>query len=45
MSPADLSSLWDENTKYEFSARNLEATLSTMVDNAYVNHIPTMTGG
>ena len=45
MNQADLSSLWDEHTKYEFSARDLEATLATMVDDAYVNHIPTMTGG
>jgi carboxymethylenebutenolidase len=45
MSRADLSDLWDEHTRYEFSARDLEATLATMVDDAYVNHIPTMTGG
>ena len=45
MSKANLSELWDEHTKYEFSAHDLEATLATMVDDAYVNHIPTMAGG
>jgi carboxymethylenebutenolidase len=45
MHRVDLSDLWDAHTKYEFSAHDLEATLATMVDDAYVNHIPTMTGG
>jgi len=29
----------------EFAARDTEETLSTMVQDAYVNHIPVMTGG
>jgi carboxymethylenebutenolidase len=37
--------LWDEHIKHEFATRNTEATLKTMVENAYVNHIPVMTGG
>jgi carboxymethylenebutenolidase len=41
----DLSSLWEEHTKDEFVTRDVEATLATMVDDAYVNHIPVMTGG
>ena len=41
----DLSTLWDEHTKYEFTTRDTEATLATMVEDAYVNHIPVMTGG
>ncbi len=45
MSQPSLSELWDEHTKYEFSARDTEATVATMVDDAYVNHIPVMTGG
>lgn len=40
----DLSTLWDEHTKHEFATRDTEATLATMVDDAYVNHIPVMTG-
>ncbi|MCI0486400.1 MAG: dienelactone hydrolase family protein [Blastocatellia bacterium] len=40
-----LSDLWDEHMKYEFETRNTEDTLSTMVEDAYVNHIPVLTGG
>ena len=41
----DLSALWEEHTAHEFSTRDTEATLETMVDDAYVNHIPVLTGG
>lgn len=40
-----LSQLWDEHVRYEFSTRNTEDTLATMVEDAYVNHIPVLTGG
>src|SRR5258707_14305810 len=40
-----LSQLWEEHVRYEFSTRNTEDTLATMVDDAYVNHIPVLTGG
>jgi carboxymethylenebutenolidase len=45
MPQLDLSRLWEEHTKHEFETRDTEATLATMVDDAYVNHIPTLTGG
>jgi carboxymethylenebutenolidase len=41
----DLEQLWDEHTKYEFATPDVEATLSTMVADAYVNHVPVMAGG
>ncbi len=41
----DLSKLWEEHTFYEFGARDVAATMATMVAEPYVNHIPTMTGG
>jgi carboxymethylenebutenolidase len=41
----DLSALWDKHCEYEFGTRNVDATMSTMVAQPYVNHIPTMTGG
>jgi carboxymethylenebutenolidase len=41
----NLSQLWEEHTKHEFGTRDTEATLATMVEDAYVNHIPVMTGG
>ena len=40
----DLSRLWEED-RHEFAMGDTEATLATMVDDAYVNHIPVLTGG
>ena len=45
MPEADLSRLWEEHTTHEFVTRDPEATLATMVEDAYVNHVPVMTGG
>lgn len=44
LSHAELIAKWDEHTRYEFVTRDVEATLATMVEDAYVNHIPVMTG-
>jgi carboxymethylenebutenolidase len=40
-----LSQLWEEHVRYEFSTHNTDDTLATMVEDAYVNHIPVLTGG
>ena len=40
-----LRKLWEDHVRYEFSTRNTEDTLATMVEDAYVNHIPVLTGG
>ncbi|HXC97373.1 MAG TPA: nuclear transport factor 2 family protein [Edaphobacter sp.] len=45
MQTYDLERLWEEHTKYEFATPDVEATLATMVEDAYVNHVPVMTGG
>jgi carboxymethylenebutenolidase len=47
LSPAQetLRQLWEDHVRYEFSTRNTEETLATMVEDAYVNHIPVLTGG
>ena len=45
MSQIDLTKLWEEHTQHEFATRDTESTLATMVDDAYVNHIPVLTGG
>ena len=45
MPDPNLSALWEEHTAHEFSTRDTEATLATMVDDAYVNHVPVLTGG
>jgi carboxymethylenebutenolidase len=41
----NLNKLWEEHVAGEFVTRDTEATLDTMVDDAYVNHIPVLTGG
>jgi carboxymethylenebutenolidase len=40
-----LSTRWDDHVKYEFATRNTDDTIETMVADAYVNHVPVMTGG
>lgn len=40
-----LQQLWEEHVRHEFDTRNTEETLATMVEDAYVNHIPVLTGG
>jgi carboxymethylenebutenolidase len=47
LSPAQeaLRKLWEDHVRYEFSTRNTDDTLATMVDDAYVNHVPVLTGG
>jgi carboxymethylenebutenolidase len=42
---SDLPLLWQQHTDHEFVTRDTEATLATMVEDAYVNHIPVLTGG
>src|SRR5213596_1416782 len=37
--------LWEEHVRHEFVTHNTEDTLATMVEDAYVNHIPVLTGG
>jgi carboxymethylenebutenolidase len=41
----DLEAIWDEHTHYEFASRSVEETMATMVEEPYVNHVPTLTGG
>ena len=40
-----LNDLWEEHVRDEFATRDTDATLATMVPDAYVNHVPVMTGG
>jgi len=40
-----LVDLWDKHLAYEFEDHDEDLTVSTMVEDAYVNHVPTMTGG
>ena len=45
LAPTELEALWAEHLAGEFTTKDTEATLSTMVDDAYVNHMPVNTGG
>src|SRR5881409_4301534 len=41
----ELERLWEEHLKGEFESKDVEATLATMTDDAFVNHMPVNTGG
>jgi carboxymethylenebutenolidase len=41
----DLSAIADHHFELEFATRDADATMTTMVAEPYVNHVPTMTGG
>jgi len=45
MTEHDLVALWEAHCRYEFETRDVDAVMATMVDEPYVNHVPTMTGG
>lgn len=38
----DLEAIWEEHTYFEFENRSVEHTMATMVDEPYVNHVPTV---
>lgn len=40
-----LGQLWERHVQCEFATHDTEHTLATMVEDAYVNHIPVLTGG
>ena len=42
---SELEKLWEEHIRYEFSTRSTDDTLETMVEDAYVDHVPVLTGG
>ena len=41
----DLGAVFDEHVASEFEAKDLDATMATMVDEPYVWHVPVLTGG
>src|SRR5215472_17166255 len=40
-----LNDLWEDHLRQEFHTHDTEATIDTMVPDAYVNHVPVLTGG
>jgi len=45
MTEAEMIAQWEKHIGYEFSSRDVSSTIATMVPDAYVNHVPVMTGG
>jgi carboxymethylenebutenolidase len=45
MNQEEMIARWDEHISYEFSTHDVSSTIATMVEDAYVNHVPVMTGG
>jgi hypothetical protein len=45
MTESEMIAKWDEHIGYEFSTRDVSSTIATMVEDAYVNHVPVMSGG
>ena len=45
MTHEEMIAQWDEHIGYEFSTRDVASTIATMVEDAYVNHVPVLTGG
>lgn len=41
----DLPRLWEQHMAQEYAVLDPEATVATMVEDAYVNHVPNLTGG
>jgi carboxymethylenebutenolidase len=42
---SNLAALWEEHIRHEFTTRSTDDTLDTMVKDAYVDHVPVLTGG
>jgi carboxymethylenebutenolidase len=40
-----LSDVWDEHVRSEFATKDVVGAIETMVPDAYVNHVPVLTGG
>ena len=41
----DLVALFAAHVRHEFETRDVDATMATMIDEPYVNHVPTLAGG
>lgn len=41
----DYEALFAEHAYHEFTTRDVDATMATMIEEPYVNHTPTLTGG
>ncbi|MFG2947896.1 nuclear transport factor 2 family protein [Streptomyces adustus] len=45
MDQEDMVALWEQHTAYEFVVKDADLAVTTMVEDASVMHLPTMSGG
>lgn len=45
MTQQEMEQVWAEHIRHEFVTKDVDATLATMVEDAFVNHVPVNTGG
>jgi carboxymethylenebutenolidase len=45
MEETEIVALWEQHLGAELFAKDIDATMATMTDDPYVNHVPTLTGG
>ena len=43
--PNTLGDIFDRHIKFEFDKQDVDATMTTMTEEPYVHHVPTLTGG
>jgi len=43
--PNNLGDIFDKHLEFEFDKENVDATMTTMTEDPYVHHVPTLTGG
>ncbi|MFD4949969.1 hypothetical protein ACFWNT_47785 [Streptomyces sp. NPDC058409] len=45
MNQEEMVALWEQHTAYEFVVKDADLAVATMVEDASVMHLPTMSGG
>jgi carboxymethylenebutenolidase len=43
--PNNLGDIFDKHIEFEFDKQDVDATMTTMTEDPYVRHVPTLTGG
>ena len=43
--PSKLGEVFDKHLEFEFEKEDVDATMTTMTEDPYVHHVPTLTGG
>lgn len=43
--PSNLGEIFDKHLEFEFEKEDVDATMTTMTEDPYVHHVPTLTGG